>query len=245
MVEKILFPVLSLGGMGLIFAIGLALAYKKFEVKADPKVESIREVLPGANCGACGYPGCDGFATAVAIGEAPTTGCPVGGPSVVEDICNILGVEADMADETVAKVLCQGDMDNAKDKYIYRGIADCAAANMLSDGPKSCSYGCLGLGSCVKVCQFDAIHINDRGIAVVDEEKCTACGLCVEACPKDLIEMVPKRNLVQVTCISQDRGKDVRGHCSVGCIGCQICVKACEFDAIEMVGNVADRKSVV
>lgn len=239
MIEKILYPILSLGGMGLLFAIGLAFAYKKFEVKSDPKIEAIREVLPGANCGACGYPGCDGFAAAVASGEAPTTGCPVGGSSVVEDICRILGVEADEADETVAKVLCQGDIDNAKNKYVYMGIEDCAAASMLASGPKSCSYGCLGLGSCVKVCQFGAIHIDDKGIAVVDEEKCTACGLCVDACPKDLIQMVPKKSLVQVTCISKDKGKDVRGYCNIGCIACQICVRACKFDAIKMESNVA------
>ena len=239
MIENVLFPILGLGGMGFIFAIGLSLAYKKFEVETDPNIEAIREVLPGANCGACGYPGCDGFAAAVAVGEAPTNGCPVGGAALVEDIAKILGVEADAAEEVVAKVLCQGDMEKAKDKYIYEGVKDCAAASLLAGGPKTCDYGCMGFGDCVRVCQFDAIHINDKGIAVVDEDKCTACGLCVEACPKDLIEMVPKGSLVQVTCISQDLGRDVRKYCSVGCIACRICVRACEFDAIKMVDNVA------
>lgn len=239
MIEKILYPILSLGGMGLIFGVGLALAYKRYEVKLDPKIEAVREILPGANCGACGYPGCDGFAAAVVDGEASTSGCPVGGTKVAEGICEILGVEAELGEEMVAKVLCQGDIEKAKDKYTYIGIEDCAAAAMLANGPKACNYGCLGLGSCVKVCMFDAIHINDKGVAVVDEEKCTACGKCVEACPKNLIEMVPKRNLVQVTCMSMDKGKDVRGYCSIGCIACQICVKACKFDAIKIEDNVA------
>jgi len=225
--------------MGLLFGVGLALAYKRYEVKVDPKVEAVREVLPGANCGACGYPGCDGFASAVVNGGASPSGCPVGGAKVTEDICEILGVEADVGEDMVAKVLCQGDMDRAKDKFIYTGVEDCAAASMLSSGPKACSYGCLGLGSCVKVCQFDAIHIDERGIAVVDVDKCTACGQCVNACPKGLIEMVPKKSFVQVMCISKDRGKDVRKYCDIGCIACRICVNACEFGAIEIENNIA------
>ncbi|HHW70702.1 MAG TPA: Fe-S cluster domain-containing protein [Clostridiales bacterium] len=239
MIESILYPILILSGMGLLFGVGLALAYKKYEVKVDPKVENVREVLPGANCGACGYPGCDGFASAVVSGEASPSGCPVGGVRVTEAISEILGVEVDIGEELIAKVLCQGGKDKAKDKFIYVGVEDCVAASMLSNGPKSCSYGCLGLGSCVEACQFDAIHINERGIAQVDEDRCTACGKCIDACPKGLIEMVPKKSLVHVICMSKDRGKDVRQYCDIGCIACQICVKACKFDAIEIKNNVA------
>jgi len=239
MIDKILWPLVSLGGMGLVFGAGLAFASKKFAIETDPKVEEIREVLPGANCGGCGYPGCDGFAAAAAAGEAPVSGCPVGGAAVAEKIAAILGVSSPTVEPKVARVRCQGDCNNAVNKYEYDGIQDCVAAAMLADGPKGCKYGCLGLGTCVRACPFDAIHINENGIAVVDRDKCTACGKCVVACPKKLIELIPRSSQVQVLCISQDKGKDVRANCKVGCIGCQICVKACQFDAIDFKNNLA------
>ncbi|HZJ58552.1 MAG TPA: RnfABCDGE type electron transport complex subunit B [Clostridia bacterium] len=140
--------------------------------------------------------------------------------------------------ERTAKVLCAGDCDRATDKYHYEGIEDCVAASMLSDGPKECSYGCLGLGTCVRACPFDAIYI-DKGIAVVDEEKCTGCEICVAACPKHIIEMIPASSQVQVMCKSEDKGRDVRKYCTVGCIACRICERACEYDAIKVENNIA------
>ncbi len=238
MLIDILMPVLSLGGMSLLFGAGLAFAFQKFAIGTDPKEEQIRQVLPGVNCGACGYPGCDGFAAAVAAGQAPITGCTVGGSSVAQDIGLIMGLEAEETQRKVAKVLCAGDCDKATNKYHYDGIEDCVAASMLADGPKECSFGCLGLGTCVRACPFDAIYI-DKGIAVVDEEKCTGCEICVAVCPKNIIEMIPVSSQVQVMCKSEDKGRDVRKYCTVGCIACKICERACEYDAIKVENNVA------
>lgn len=238
MLIDILMPVLSLGGMSLLFGAGLAFASQKFAIGTDPKEEQIRQVLPGVNCGACGYPGCDGFAAAVAAGQAPITGCTVGGSSVAQDIGLIMGLEAEETQRKVAKVLCAGDCDKATNKYHYDGIEDCVAAYMLADGPKECSFGCLGLGTCVRACPFDAIYI-DKGIAVVDEEKCTGCEICVAVCPKNIIEMIPVSSQVQVMCKSEDKGRDVRKYCTVGCIACKICERACEYDAIKVENNVA------
>lgn len=239
MLERLLLPVLSLGSMSLVFGAGLALASRKFAVEKDPRADAIREILPGANCGGCGHPGCDGFAAAVVLGKAPVNGCPVGGCTVAEKIGAIMGVKVSVAERNVARVLCQGDCNQAIDKFKYEGIEDCVAASMLSEGPKGCKYGCLGLGTCERVCPFDAIHVNDKGIAVVDRDKCTACNKCVVACPKNIIELIPESSEVQVACISNDKGKDVKANCKVGCIGCQICVKACKFDAITFENNLA------
>lgn len=238
MLESVLYPVLSLGGLGLLFGGGLAIASKAFAVEVDPKVEAIRNALPGANCGACGFPGCDAFADAVAKGNAPVNGCPVGGASSSDKIGEVMGVNAEAGEKKVARVICGGTECNSKEKFEYNGIKDCKAAAMVQGGSKSCQYGCLGLGTCVNVCPFDAI-IVDEGIAKIDPEKCTACGKCIEACPKAVIDMVPYKQQVVVDCNSKEFGKDVKVKCTTGCIGCQICVKACPFDAMEFENNLA------
>ncbi|MTI48548.1 RnfABCDGE type electron transport complex subunit B [Sporosalibacterium faouarense] len=238
MLDSILNPVLSLGGLGLLFGGGLAIASRVFEVKVDPKVEQIQQALPGANCGACGYPGCAAFAEAVASEKAPVNGCPVGGSSCAESLGAIMGVSADAGEKQVARVICGGKDCNAQEKFEYNGIKDCKSAAMVQGGSKSCSYGCLGLGSCVEVCPFDAIKIVD-GIANIDKEKCTACEKCIVECPKNVIEMAPYDQKVVVDCNSKEFGKDVKVKCTVGCIGCQICVKACPFDAMEFENKLA------
>ncbi|MBS4537182.1 Fe-S cluster domain-containing protein [Clostridium sp. D2Q-11] len=238
MIESILLPVVSLGGLGLIFGSGLAVASRVFAVEVDPKVEKIRSALPGANCGACGYPGCDAFANGVVLGEAPANGCPVGGADTAERIGEIMGSEVGAVERKVARVICNGTTCNATEKFEYNGIKDCKAAALVQGGSKSCQYGCLGLGTCYDVCPFDAITIED-GIAHVDPDKCTACGNCLDACPKNVIEWAPYEQKVVVDCNSKEFGKDVKVKCTTGCIGCQICVKACPFDAMEFEDKLA------
>lgn len=234
----IIYPVTVLGGLGLLFGVSLSLASRAFSIEVDPKVEEIRKVLPGANCGACGFPGCDGLASAIAEGKAPVNACSVGGVPVAENIADIMGVNAVETIREVATVLCQGDCHNAKDKYIYNGIQDCRAKNILAGGSKYCSYGCLGCGTCKDVCQYDAIKIID-GVAIIDKEKCVACKACIGICPKGIIELVPYEQEVVVKCKSNDTGKVVRGNCSIGCIGCRICVKNCPEDAFIFENNLA------
>lgn len=236
--DIILFPVLILGGLGFIFAILLSVASNVFAVEVDPLIEAIDNVLPGANCGACGYPGCAGLAKAIANGQAPLTACSVGGEPVAEKIGDIMGTDAGDVEKEVAVVLCQGDCEKAKEKFIYDGIADCRSATAIQGGSKACSFGCLGCGTCVDACAFDAIDIVD-GVAVIDKDKCVSCGKCITACPKNIIELVPYSSEYIVKCKSTDAGRDVRQSCSIGCIGCQICVKACPKEAITFENNLA------
>lgn len=234
----ILYAVLIVGGVGLVIGIVLSIAGKFLAVEVDEKEIAIREALPGNNCGGCGYPGCDGLASAIAKGESDPAACPVGGAPVAKRIADIMGVEAEVIPKT-AYVACSGDCEKAKDKYHYYGNISCVdAANIPGAGAKACSFGCLGLGSCVKVCEFDAIHI-ENGKAIVDAEKCKACGKCVSVCPKGLISIIPKETKYMVKCSSNDKGRDVLNACSVGCIGCGICAKNCPHDAIEFDYNLA------
>ena len=227
------------GGTGLFIGVFLGFAGTKFAVEVDEREEAITGVLPGNNCGGCGYAGCSGLAAAIVKGEAPVNQCPVGGAAVAAKIGAIMGVAAEEGAKKVAFVKCAGTCDKAKQDYEYTGNEDCASmAFVPNGGPKSCNYGCLGYGSCVKACPFDAIHVVD-GIAVVDKEACKACGKCVAACPKHLIELVPYDATHLVQCSSKDKGKDVMQACSVGCIGCHLCEKNCPSEAITVEGNIA------
>lgn len=236
--SAILYPIIVLGGLGFVFATGLSLASQVFFVTVNPKVEEVRKALPGANCGACGFPGCDGLANAIAEGKSPVNACSVGGKSVAEEIGEIMGVNPAEAMREVAVVLCQGDCDKSKDKYKYEGIQDCRAQNILSGGSKSCFHGCLGCGTCKDVCEFDAIQMID-GVAVIDKDKCTSCKACISVCPKGIIELVAYEQEVIVKCKTLSPGKEVRSNCSIGCIGCQICVKNCPEDAFVFKNNLA------
>lgn len=238
-IKNILIAGAAVGVLGLILGVALGIFGKIFFVAVDEREEQVRECLPGNNCGGCGYAGCDGLAAAIVKGEAPVTGCPVANAEAHAAIGAIMGQEAGAVEKKVAFVKCSGTCDKTERKYNYYGINDCRKAVMVpGQGDKICSYGCLGFGSCVDACAFDAIHVVD-GIAVVDKEKCVSCGKCVDACPKNLIEIVPYSAPVAVACSSNEKGKDVRVACKVGCIGCMICVKQCEFDAIHVENNLA------
>lgn len=226
------------GGTGLIIGLLLGLAGKAFEVAVDEKEQAVREALPGNNCGGCGYAGCDALAKAIAAGEAPASACPVGGAETAKKIAAIMGSEVEVI-KRVAFVRCSGDCEKATDRFEYTGASDCSqVALSTGGGQKACIYGCLGFGSCVSVCEFDAIHVVN-GIAVVDREKCVACGKCVKECPKNLIELVPYENSHFVACHSNDFGKEVKAVCQAGCIGCKMCTRVCEFDAITVENNLA------
>lgn len=221
-----LISIIAMGGLGIFFAAVLAYASAKFQVKEDPKVGQILEVLPGLNCAACGFAGCHDFAEkAAAQGSLENLSCPPGGAEVREKIAEILGVAAGPQVRKRAVVRCGGGKGLAVDRAEYRGIKTCAAAELVAGGNKGCTYGCLGYGDCVRACPFDAIYMGEDDLPHVIEEKCTACGLCVEACPRDIIELVPCSNRVVVNCNSRDKGAVVRKVCKVGCIACMICVK--------------------
>lgn len=213
--------------LGIIFGTILAVASKVFAVEKDPREDAIVEILPGANCGGCGYPGCGGYASAVVAGTAPVNACSPGGAATAAKIGEIMGVAVEEGARKIAQVMCTGG-GHDKTRYDYVGLESCLAVSRVSSGPLKCSYGCLGGGDCVDACKFDAIHIVD-GVAKVDFDKCVACGACVDACPKHIIRIVPlnAKKYTEVPCSSHDKGAAVRQACDNGCIGCKICVKAC------------------
>lgn len=235
--QNIISAVVVLFVMGVVFAILLGVAAKVFAVEVDERIPLVRECLPGANCGGCGFPGCDGLAAAIVEGTAPVNGCPVGGAACAAKIAEVLGVEADAGDRKIAHVYCNGGCA-AADKANYEGLQDCTAAMRVAGGPKACAFGCMGLGSCVKACAFNAIHIVD-GVAKVDSEKCVACGKCVAACPKKLIDLVSETSKVHVNCKNTDKGPEAMKVCENACIGCKMCEKTCKFDAIHVENGVA------
>ena len=237
--RAIIFAIVSIGGLGIIFGAILGFASKIFAVDEDPRVGMVQECLPGANCGGCGYPGCGGLAAAIVAGKAPVNSCAPGGAKAAAAIAEVMGVVAEETEPMVAFVKCGGTCDKAQNKYEYDGIDDCIMASQLAGASsKACAYGCMGLGSCVKVCKFDAIKI-ENGVAVVNPDLCVACGKCISTCPKKIIDLVPKKKKVKVQCSSKDMGKAVMSVCSAGCIGCKICEKTCKFDAIHVIDNIA------
>jgi electron transport complex protein RnfB len=243
----LLISLLAMGGLAIAFALFLLAAYKRFAVEEDPRMEAILEVLPGAGCGACGYPGCRQYAEAIAKGEAPPNKCTPGGSAVVRKISEILGVEAEEIEAPVARVLCRGGENEAHRRSSYHGIRTCRASHFTVGGDKLCMYGCLGFGDCVRACPFDAIHMGPDRLPVVDDDKCTGCGQCVEACPRSIIELHPRDQKVFVFCRSHDRGPAAKKACSVACIGCTLCVKNGPEGALKMEENLAvilDSKAV-
>jgi H+/Na+-translocating ferredoxin:NAD+ oxidoreductase subunit B len=211
--------------LGLTFGIGLAYASRVFHVEIDARVEQVEDALPGANCGACGQPGCSGYAQAVVDGKVSLTACSPGGPEVAAEVAAILGLDAGEFVPMVAIVKCAGGRTESPARAEYRGPATCASAELVVGGDKSCVFGCLGYGDCVSVCKFDAIAMSDNRLPVVFEDVCTACGACVDACPRGVIEIVPKSQPVYVACVNREKGKAVKEGCSVGCTACGICSK--------------------
>lgn len=240
----ILIAVISLGVIALILAIILYAASKKFAVYEDPRIAQVAEVLPQANCGGCGFPGCSGFADAcVKAGSLEGKFCPVGGQPVMNKVADILGLAANAAEPKVAVVRCNGTCANRPRTNVYDGARSCAIEAALYGGETGCSYGCLGCGDCVAACQFGAIHMNaETGLPEVDEAKCTACGACAKACPRSIIEIRPqgkKSRRVYVSCVNKDKGAVARKACTASCIGCGKCVKTCPFEAITLENNLA------
>ena len=219
--------------LGIIFGLILGFASKVFAVEKDPREEAITEILPGANCGGCGYPGCGGYANSVVKGLAPVNACAPGGAELAKKIGEIMGVEVEEGARKIAQVLCSG---GGKDhtRYDYVGLNTCLGISRVSSGPLECAYGCLGGGDCVDACKFDAIHIVD-GVAKVDFDKCVACGACVDVCPRHIIQIVPlkAKKYAELPCSSKDKGPITRKACDDGCLGCKICIKACPKAAKE------------
>ncbi len=238
MIENILFAVMWFAILGAVMGLLLAIASKVFFVKTEEKVAEISELLPGANCGGCGYAGCTALAEAIANGEAKTSACVAGDEELAAKLAAIMGVPAEKPIRLRAQVMCSGTAEYAKKKYIYNGAEDCFAASKMSGGDKICPNGCTGLGTCINACIFDAISVVN-GVAVVDYEKCQACGRCVEACPKHIIRLIPYESKHWVGCMSVDKGAVTRTYCEVGCISCHLCEKACKHDAIHVNGGVA------
>ncbi len=237
-VSAILSPVIAIGGMGLLFGVGLGVAAKKFAVPTDERVEAVKECLPGANCGGCGLAGCDALAKSIVAGESKVSACPVCNEAQIEAIAKLMGLAADASEKQIAVVGCKGNHVHAKLKYTYQGIESCMDAHLIGGGPKVCAYGCLGFGSCQKACAFGAITMEE-GLPVIHAEKCVGCSACQKACPRQIIKILPISTTYHVNCISKDKGKEVKAACEVGCIGCGICVKQCEEGAITIVDNHA------
>lgn len=235
---EILLPVLTLSILGLLFGIGLAYANKIFFVAIDPKTEKILAVLPGSNCGACGFAGCQALAEAIVKGQAAPETCLPGGYAVHQKVAAALGVAVKHRVKFIATLICAGGC-RAPDRHDCEGLKDCVAANMYQMGHKSCLFGCTGFASCIRVCPFDAIKMDDNDLPVIDKKLCTGCAKCVKICPKKILELKPAKSHIWVACNSTGSGPVVMKLCGYGCIACGKCVKACKFDAIRIMDNLA------
>ena len=236
---NIVIPVALVVIVGLLASVMLSYASKVFAVQEDQLFLDLRAELPGANCGGCGFAGCDDYAHAMAEGgDTPCTKCSVGGPAVAAKLASLLGQDAGSMEKKVAFVMCNGTTDNAAKLYEYEDISSCKAAKQLFGGSKQCPYGCIGLGDCVAACEFDAIRIID-GVAVVGRDYCTSCGACAKACPQKLIKIIPESAKVQVRCHNEQKGADARKACNVACIGCGQCARVCPKGAITIENNLS------
>ena len=235
---NILIAFLVVATIGLLAGLLIAVMSRFFGVEEDQTVKAVRACLPGVNCGACGYKGCDDYAVAVAEGKAKPNLCVPGAESTAEELGALLGIEVEPPKDVVAFVHCNGNCEATATKTEYVGVTSCKAAAMLYGGPENCSYGCMGLGDCAAACPANAICMKD-GIAHVDTSRCLGCGLCESICPKKVISMVPQETVVVVMCNSKDKGADARKACKNACIGCMKCIKTCPHEAITVTNNLA------
>jgi len=240
----VLITIISLSLLALLAAVILYFVAQKFKVIEDPRIDEVQAVLPGANCGACGFAGCRNFAEALVKAETfEGLNCPVGGTAVMEEAAKILGKEALAVEPLVAVLLCNGTPEFRPDTTRYDGVPDCRIAHSLYIGETDCSYGCLGYGDCVRACTFDAMFMNDEtGLPVIIDDKCVACGACVKACPRNIIELrkkAKKDRKIYVACSNCDKGGPARRACKVACIACNKCFIVCKFDAITIENNLA------
>lgn len=244
MSTTVFITVICLSLLALVSSVILFFIARKFKVYEDPRIDEIQEMLPGANCGACGFAGCRNFAEALVKAESfENLNCPVGGSPVMEKAAGILGKEAPVTDPFVAVLLCNGSPEQRPRTSLYNGAPDCRIINNLYLGDTDCSYGCLGKGDCVNACAFDAMYMDPvTGLPVIIDDKCVACGACAKACPRDLIELrkkAKKDRKIYVACSNCDKGGPARRACKVACIACNKCFKVCEFDAIKIENNLA------
>ena len=245
--NSIIIAVLILGGIAFVAAIVLFVCSKKFAVFEDPRIARVNELLPGANCGGCGFAGCNAMAEALVKesdkGSIEGISCPVGGAEVMSQVANLLGMTVANGEPQVAVIRCNGTCENRPRISQYVGLRTCAAMNACGAGETACGYGCLGCGDCVNACQFDALHMNEEtGLPEVDENKCVTCGACVKACPRHIIELRkkgPKNRRVFVSCVNRDKGAIAMKACKSACIGCGKCAKECQFEAITIEENLS------
>lgn len=239
-VPLVKFTLIFLAGLGTVFGLGLAFAAKRFSVQIDPRVEKVKDVLAHAHCGACGYAGCEQYAEAVVNNpDVPPNLCVPAGAKAAETVALITGKKAEIREPQFARIMCQGGSSKSVKRFKYEGVQDCRAAILAGGGDKACRYGCLGYGTCSRVCPFGAITMTEDNLPYVDIIKCTGCRKCEAACPTKVIEVLPASRQVLVTCHSKDKGGDTRKNCDVGCIACGICVKVCPFDAPSVANNLS------
>jgi len=242
--DVIIYSVITIAVLGTVSAMILFFVARQFKVIENPKIDDVEEVLPGANCGGCGYAGCRNFAEAIVkTNSLEGMNCPPGGTEVMDKVASIMGMTAEVQAPLVAVMRCSGSKANAPAKVQYDGPETCFFAHNLSAAESGCPYGCFGLADCVRACKFDAMYMDEEtGLPVIIEENCVACGACVEACPRDIIELRkvgPKSKRIFVSCINEEKGGVAKKHCSVACIGCGKCEKECKFDAITIENNLA------